>query len=120
MTAQEWDAYWDVVSKGVCSGQEQDRLKYCQILETMYATLSDKSDITIVLPAIWLGNAAMVFKTVGQQITPGSMGALISLWSDIEPIRQVRFHPDFMAFAKKIGLLGVWEKHGWPDLLPEA
>jgi hypothetical protein len=53
-----------------------------------------------VLPAIWLGNAAMAFKTVGQQITPASMGSLISLWVNIEPIRQVLLHPDFLAFAK--------------------
>ena len=119
MTSQELDAYWDIVSKGVCSGEEQDRMKHCQVLETMYSTLTDKSDITIVLPAIWLGNAAMVFKTVGQQITPASMGSLISLWSNIEPIRQVRLDPNFMGFAKKIGLLAVWEKHGWPDLIPK-
>lgn len=86
----------------------------------MYSTLRDKSDITIVLPAIWLGNASMVFKTVGQQITPGSMGSLISLWSNVEPIRQVRLHPDLMAFAKTIGLIAVWGKHGWPDLLCKA
>jgi len=75
--------------------------------------------IAIVLPAIWLGNASMLFKTVGQQVTPASMGCLISLWTDIEPIRQIRLDPGFMPFAKKIGLLDVWEKYGWPDLLPK-
>jgi len=119
MSEQELDAYWQTVSKGICSGQEQDRLKYCQVLEIMYASLPDQSDVAIVLPAIWMGHGQMVFKTVGQQVTPASMSCLISLWADIEPIRQVRLDPDFMPFAAKIGLVEVWEKYGWPDLLPK-
>jgi TolB-like protein len=118
MTEQELDAYWDTCSKGICSGKEQDQQKYCQLLDYMYATLPDKYDMAIVLPSIWLGYAQMLFKTVGQQITPPNMACLMSLWADIDPIRQVRTHPDFIAFATKIGLVAAWEKYGWPDLLP--
>jgi TolB-like protein len=118
MTEQELDAYWDTCSKGICSGKEQDQQKYCQLLDYMYATLPDKYDMAIVLPSIWLGYAPMLFKTVGQQITPPNMACLMSLWADIDPIRQVRTHPDFIAFATKIGLVAAWEKYGWPDLLP--
>jgi hypothetical protein len=90
MTEQELDAYWDTCSKGICSGKEQDRQKYCQLLDYMYATLPDKYDLAIVLPSIWLGYAPMLFKTVGQQITPPNMACLMSLWANIDPIRQVR------------------------------
>lgn len=118
MTEQQLDDYWETISKGVCSGNEQDRQKYCRLLDFMHASLPDKYDSSIVLPSIWLGYAPMLFNTVGQQITPPNMACLMSLWADIEPIRQIRIHPDFMAFASKIGLVSVWQKYGWPDLLP--
>ena len=30
--------------------------------------------------------------------------------------RVVRQHKNFSAFAERIGLLAIWQKHGWPDL----
>jgi hypothetical protein len=87
-------------------------------LDFLHATLPDPCDTTIVWPAIWMGYAEMVFKTLGTQITPPNMVGLMSLWADVEPIRQTRLHPHFMDFAKHIGLVAVWEKYGWPDLLP--
>jgi len=88
------------------------------MLEMLHASLPDQCDPTIVWPAIWMGYAPMVFKTLGNQITPTNMVGLMLLWADIEPIRQTRIHPDFMDFAKRIGLVAAWEKYGWPDLLP--
>lgn len=119
MTEQEIDLYWETASKGVCSGQLEDREKYCRLLDYMYATLPDKNDHKLVLPAVWMGYAPMVFKTLGEQITPANMAGLIAIWADIEPINQIRSHPDFMKFAERIGLVKVWQKYGWPDLLPE-
>jgi hypothetical protein len=72
-----------------------------------------------VLPAVWTGYADLLFKSLGEQITPANFFALMSLWADIEPIRQIRSHPDFMDFAMRIGLIAAWEKYGWPDLLPK-
>ncbi|NQV94305.1 MAG: hypothetical protein HQ482_04100 [Sphingomonadales bacterium] len=89
------------------------------MLEMLHASFQDPCDPTIVWPAIWMGYAQMVFKTLGKQITPPNMVGLMSLWADIEPIRQVRLHPDFMDFAKRIGLVAAWEKYGWPDLPPD-
>lgn len=119
MSEAELDAYWDTTSKGVCSGQAHDRAKYCQLLEYMYATMDKKTGSQIAIPAVWIGYAPMVFKTIGQGITPSTFPALQSLWTDIEPIRQVRLHPDFMQFAENIGLTKVWDKYGLPDLLAE-
>ncbi len=118
MTPEAMDAYWLLAAKGIYSGRAEDRQQYCQMLEMLHASLPDPCDPTIVWPAIWMGYAPMVFKTLGQQITPPNMVGLMSLWADIEPIRQTRIHPDFMGFAKRIGLVAAWEKYGWPDLLP--
>ncbi len=114
------DAYWEMAAKGVCSGAKQDRQTYCNMLDMLQTTLPDKCDTTIVQPAVWMGYAEMVFKTLGQTITPANFYVLQSLWADIEPIRQTRLHPDFMSFAKRIGMVAAWEKYGWPDLLPRS
>lgn len=112
------DAYWLMAAKGLWSGEDQDRKNYCMVLEMLHATLHDPYDTTITIPAIWMGQAQMVFKTLGQQITTANFFSFMSLWTDAEPINQVRLHPDFMDFAERIGMIAAWEKYGWPDLLP--
>jgi TolB-like protein len=111
--------YWKLAAKGVCSGRRVHRRLYCTMLDYLHATLPDPCDTSIVAPAIWMGYSKMVFKTLGAQITPANMYCLMSLWADIEPIRQTWQHPAFLPFAKRIGLVKAWEKYGWPDLLPE-
>ncbi|MEO9468070.1 hypothetical protein [Parasphingorhabdus sp.] len=119
MEPDAMDAYWLMAAKGLWSGEDQDRKSYCMVLEMLHATLHDPCDSTIVLPAIWMGDAQMVFKTLGKQITPANFFGFMSLWTDAEPINQVRLHPDFMDFAQRIGMVAAWEKYGWPDLLPK-
>lgn len=119
MEPEAMDAYWLMAAKGLWSGEDQDRKNYCMVLEMLHATLHDPFDSTIVLPAIWMGEAQMVFKTLGKQITPANFFSFMSLWTDAEPINQVRSHPDFMDFTERIGMVAAWEKYGWPDLLPK-
>lgn len=118
MTDEAMDAYWLIAAKGVCSGQDMDRAVYFQILEMMHATLHDKADLAIVGPAIFTGNAELLFKAFGHSITPANLLALISLWSDVDPIRRIWQHPEFIPFAQRIGMAAAWDKYGWPDLLP--
>lgn len=116
MEPEAMDAYWLMAAKGLWSGEEQDRKNYRMVLEMLHATLQDPCDSTIVFPAIWMGEAQMVFKTLGKQITPANFFGFMLLWADIEPMRQVRLHPDFMDFAQRIGMVAAWQKYGWPDL----
>lgn len=111
--------YWQIAARGVCSGRPFHRKVYCSVLDRLNKTLPDPNDTSIVAPAIWMGYSKMVFGTLGAQITPANMYCLMSLWADIEPIRQTRLHPDFLSFAERIGLVAAWEKYGWPDLLAE-
>lgn len=120
LTGAALTVYWQIAARGVCSGQAVHRKAYCLMLDYLHATLPDSADTSIVAPAIWMGYADMVFKTLGTRITPANMYCLMSLWADVEPIRQVRLHPEFLAFAEHIGLDAAWEKYGWPDLTPAA
>jgi TolB-like protein/DNA-binding SARP family transcriptional activator len=118
MSPDAMDAYWLMAAKGVCSGKAQDRDIYCNMLNMLHATLHDKYDPTIVLPAIWMGYTEMVFKTLGERITPANFFGFMQIWSEREPVRQIWTHPNFMTFSKNIGMVKAWEKYGWPDLLP--
>ncbi len=120
LTGAALNTYWKIAARGVCSGRKVHRAVYCRMLDYLHSTLPDPCDTSIVAPAIWMGYSKMVFQTLGKQITPANMYCLMSLWADIEPIRQTRLHPEFLPFAERIGLVAAWEKYGWPDLLPAS
>lgn len=117
LSGEALDAYWLMAARGVCSGNEGARLVYSQVLDMMHASLPDPCDPSIVWPAVWIGHTELVFKTLGKRITPANFVGFMFLWSDYDPARQTRQHPDFIDFAKRIGMVAAWEKYGWPDLL---
>ena len=118
MTPEVMDAYWLVAAKGVCSGKAEDREQYCRTLDYLHMTMHDKGDYAITLPTVFMGYTEMLFQTIGEQVSPGNMGCLMSIWADIDPIRQIWQHPEFIPFAQRIGMAAAWDKYGWPDLLP--
>ncbi len=117
MTQEVMDAYWLVAAKGVCSGVAEDREAYCRTLDYLHMTMYDSGDSSITLPAVFMGYADLLFRTLGERITPGNMGCLMSIWADVDPIRQIWQHPEFIPFAQRIGMAAAWDKYGWPDLL---
>jgi TolB-like protein len=118
MSSEAMDAYWLMAAKGVCSGREEDRQTYRQMLDFMYATLPDKGDLAIAAPAIFTGHAELAFKALGDSASPANMLAYIELWNPVEPMCHIWQHPEFIAFAQRSGMAAAWDKYGWPDLLP--
>ena len=113
------DAYFEMAAKGIHSGKIEDRALYCQVLDGLHATMADPYDPSIAFPAIWMGHAELKIKIYREGMSIANMFGLLTFWSDSDPIRQTRLHPDFMSFAKDIGLVAAWEKYGWPDLMPD-
>ena len=118
MSPEMIDAYWMVAAKGVCSGKAEDREAYCRTLDFLHVTMVDKEHTAITLPAVLMGHANLFFKTIGMRITLGNVAGLMSIWADIDPIRQIWQHEEFIPFAQRIGMADAWDKYGWPDLLP--
>lgn len=118
MSEEARDFYWTTAARGVCSGEVEARATYCQMLDMLHAAMADPYDPSIAWPAIWMGHADLAMKLYRERIHPANMPGLMSLWTDAEPIRQIRLHPDFMSFAEDIGMVAAWEKFGWPDLMP--
>lgn len=118
MTPAVMDAYWLVAAKGVCSGKAADREAYCRTLDYLHGTMYDRGDHAIALPAVFMGYTHMLYKTLGERISPGNMGCLISIWTEFDPIRRIWQDPEFIPFAQRIGMAAAWDRYGWPDLLP--
>ena len=47
-------------------------------------------------------------------------GALVHLWGNTREARELRAHPDFPAFARKLGMPEVWDKFGLPEAIDRA
>lgn len=118
MSPEMMDAYWLVAAKGVCSGRPEDRETYCRTLDFLHATMVQKEHLAITAPAVFMGYADLLFKTIGTRLTLQNLACLMSIWADIDPIRQIWQHPEFIPFAQRIGMVEAWDKYGWPDLLP--
>ncbi len=112
------DAYWDVAARGVCSGKPEEREAYCRTLDFLHLSMQDKEHQAITLPAVFMGYAEMLFKTIGTRITLQNLACLMSIWTEIEPMCRIWQHEEFIPFAQRIGMVEAWDKHGWPDLLP--
>lgn len=114
------DAYFMFGAKGVCSGDPAARDAYCRMLDGLHQVMADPYDISIAYPAIYMGHAELVMKIYREQPNLSNLFGLMSLWSDIDPVRRIVEHPDFMAFADQIGFVAAWEKHGWPERMPAS
>lgn len=112
------DAYFMFAAKGVCSGDPEARSAYCRMLDGLHQIMADPYDISIAYPAIYMGHAELVMKIYREQPNLSNLFGLMSLWSDIDPIRRTVEHPGFMAFAEQIGFVAAWKKHGWPERMP--
>ena len=97
------DGYFRLASRGLYSGEEADRAAYSQLLHGLHATMPDPYDSSIAFPAIWMGQCDLAMKIYSECIHPANMFGLMTLWIDIDPINRTIRHPDFIAFAEKIG-----------------
>lgn len=118
LTDEARDAYFTLTSRGVCSGDPEARAQYCAALDMLHQTMADPYDNTISHPAIWMGHAELVMKIFGERTTAVNIIGLMLLWADFDPISRTVNHPDFMAFAERMGFVAAWQKYGWPDRLP--
>ncbi|MEM7689553.1 MAG: hypothetical protein AAF291_11075 [Pseudomonadota bacterium] len=112
------DAYFHMAAHGLYSGEEEARARYCQVIDGLHAAMPDPYDSSIAWPAIWMGHSELAMKVYSECIHPANMVGLMNLWIDIDPINRTIRHPDFMAFAQRIGMVEAWDRFGWPDLIP--
>lgn len=113
------DAYFERAARAVCSGDEAARAGYCRMLDSLHGIMPDPYDPSIFFPAIWMGHAELVMAMYEGQLTLANMFGLMTLWVDADPVNRTWTHPEFLAFAERVGLVEAWNRYGWPDRLPK-
>lgn len=72
------------------------------------------SDLSLKATICMLGEAEAFFEEVRTRPNTYLSGALMTLWYPTEAARRIRTHPGFPRFAEDIGLVRLWQVHGWP------
>ncbi len=106
---------WRFAAQGFYSGNPEDREPIVRGMKMVSQASSRKDELSAVSCFALTGASEEFFEAYGPNPHPGSSLMLLSLWTDIEPVRQIREHPGFPAFAKRIGLLTAWREYGRPD-----
>lgn len=74
-------------------------------------------ELLLVMSLLRLGAANELFQVIGDTPPPGSHAVLLNLWGEGRPYSNIYHHPDFPAFADRIGFTKAWRQYGWPDRL---
>jgi len=80
-------------------------------------TSARKNELSTVSCFALTGAAEEFFEEYGPHPHPGASLMLLSLWTNIDPARQIRAHSGFPAFAERSGLVAAWREYGRPDVL---
>jgi TolB-like protein len=89
----------------------------------MSAMITDpvrRSEMAYMLILAGCGVAPAFFEAFGDRAEPGNHLILAALWGPFDPHNRLRDHPDFPAFAQRIGLKAAWDVYGLPDCWGEA
>lgn len=113
---------WEMGIKGFYGGDEAASKFMAQSAFAMINNpdIMDEDSPAELLLAMCLlrgGGAKELFAFIGDAPPPGSHAVLLNLWGEGRPYSQIYNHPDFLAFAGRIGFAKAWRKYGWPDRL---
>lgn len=118
----EQQALWDYAAKACYGNDETLRQPFTEMVIRMWggdAVTSGKEtpSILLLISLIRMGAAEELFKHLGEAPPPGSNSTLLNIWAAGDPYSKIYEHPDFMAFAERIGFAAAWRKYGLPDRL---
>lgn len=75
------------------------------------------ASIPLMTGLLRTGAAADFFEVCGDKPPPGSHGVLLRIWGGGDTCRMIYTHPQFYAFAERLGMVDAWDKYGLPDRL---
>jgi len=108
---------WQQTAERVFSPDSQTRVEFGEWLWKVNYESNTIPEIPLTPILLLTGCAEAYFKVMGDAPPAGVHGSLLSIWGDTEPCRLIYNHPDFMAFAERIGMAKAWKKYGYPDRL---
>lgn len=106
---------WRMVGTVICSGSDEQRAGLVAQMSAMVADPVRRREMAYLLILAGCGIAPAFFEAFGDRAEPGNHLILAALWGPFDPHNRLRDHPDFAAFAQRIGLKAAWDVYGLPD-----
>jgi TolB-like protein/tetratricopeptide (TPR) repeat protein len=106
---------WRMVGTIVFAGTDEQRAALTAQMLAMITEPARRSDVGFLHILLCCGGYDAFFDAFGERAEPGNHVILCLLWCSFVPQSGLRDHPDFSAFAKRIGLKAAWEVYGLPD-----
>ncbi len=106
---------WKMVVTIICSGTDEQRAGLVAQMSAMVTDPARRSEMAYMLVLAGCGVAPAFFEAFGDRAEPGNHLILTALWGQFAPHNRLRDHPDFNAFAERIGLKAAWDVYGPPD-----
>ncbi len=106
---------WQMVGTIVFAGTDEQRVALIAQMLSMIPERARRSDVGFLHILLSCGGYDAFFDAFGDRAEPGNHIILCLLWCSFAPQCGLREHPDFAAFAARIGLKAAWERYGQPD-----
>ena len=106
---------WDIALQAMFTKNAQARQGVSDYLTNFLNSPQGVANIASVGGFHLVGEPEKFMQAYEQNKFAGGSFVLTRIWNEREDSKKLRQHPDFPAFAQRIGLLAAWEKFGWPD-----
>jgi TolB-like protein/DNA-binding winged helix-turn-helix (wHTH) protein len=106
---------WAALGSAAFLGEEDAREMVTAALDTYFSEPGSRANSYLLQVYLIVGGAERFMRTFVSHPYPLNAGAITIIWDEHPAHRLLRQHPDFPAFAERIGLLRAWQKYGWPD-----
>lgn len=107
---------WELYAKAFWGGDETAKSQIVSFITQIMAQYEGELNQVMITALMDLGETKLFFEAY-DRVGTSNFEVLISLWNPYnDGATALRQHSDFPAFAEQIGLLKIWQTHGWPDL----
>lgn len=106
---------WAKVADVTYGGNNGQRPNMLREIEAIAKDTQSICKVEYLSVLILTGSADKFFEGFCASGAPITYLTLMYLWLRCEPMGLIRQHPDFISFAKQIGMLDAWETYGYPD-----
>ena len=103
---------WELIAAGMYSGNARDRERMVSVVSPIADRFVRSPEGVFMQIFARSGAAEPFFQAFGTRTLPGHGIVLFTLWAQSDAAIAIRQHPDFPAFAERIGLTEAWRVYG--------
>lgn len=105
---------WSLIVEAIVSEDPALRNDAMALVDRHYEQNDTKPNLYTLLVYLFIGKPEKFMATFVDRPFAFNAGAVSNIWSDKPSNIELRRHPEFSAFANRIGLVRAWQKYGWP------